>query len=160
MTSFASKRRRRYGLLAATVVTLIAIAPQLYFCFQRGSQWNGSYAQTHGDESVYAAYLNSLIDGRPRRNNPYTGRDDQQLAESYLSVQAFPPVLLANFARFTHLSTAKLFMGLTAIVAFAAAAGWPTRRSRGGFAVPYEPRVHPPKQREFCVDALAHPRGP
>lgn len=121
MTSFASKRHRRYGLLAATVVTLIAIAPQLYFCFQRGSQWNGSYAQTHGDESVYAAYLNSLIDGRPRRNNPYTGRDDQQFAESYLSVQAFPPVLLASFARFTQLSTAKLFMGLTAVVAFASA---------------------------------------
>jgi hypothetical protein len=108
-------------LLAATIVTLIAIAPQLYFCFQRGNQWNGSYAQTHGDESVYAAYLNSLIDGRPRRNNPYTGRDDQQFAESYLSVQAFPPVLLAKFARFTHLSTAKLFMGLTAVVAFASA---------------------------------------
>lgn len=121
MTSFASKRRLRYGLLAATIVTLIAIAPQLYFCYQRGSQWNGSYAQTHGDESVYAAYLNSLIDGRPRRNNPYTGRDDQQFAESYLSVQAFPPVLLARFARFAQISTAKLFMGLTAIVAFASA---------------------------------------
>jgi hypothetical protein len=121
VTSIASKRRLPYGLLAATIVTLIAIAPQLYFCFQRGGQWNGSYAQTHGDESVYAAYLNSLIDGRPRRNNPYTGRDDQQFAESYLSVQAFPPLLLARFARFTHLSTAKIFMGLTAIVAFASA---------------------------------------
>ena len=79
MVSLLSKRRR-YGLLAATAVTLIAIAPQLYFCFLRGSQWNGGYAQTHGDESVYAAYLNSLIDGRPRRNNPYTGRDDQPCA--------------------------------------------------------------------------------
>jgi hypothetical protein len=108
-------------LLAATIVTLIAIAPQLYFCYQRGSQWHGSYAQTHGDESVYAAYLNSLIDGRPRRNNPYTGRDDQQFAESYLSVQAFPPILLARFARITQLSTAKVFMALTALVAFASA---------------------------------------
>ena len=121
MVSFLSKRRRRYSLLAATAVTLIAIAPQLYFCFLRGSQWNGGYAQTHGDESVYAAYLNSLIDGRPRRNNPYTGRDDQQLAESYLSVQALPPFLIARFARLTHLSTAKVFMGLTALAAFASA---------------------------------------
>lgn len=123
MVSLASKRRRRYGLLAATVVTLIAIAPQLYFCFLRGNQWNGAYAQTHGDESVYAAYLNSLVDGRPRPNNPYTGRDDAQLAESYLSVQAFPPIIIAGFARLTHLSTAKVFIGLTALLAFASALG-------------------------------------
>ena len=87
MESSDSKRRRRYGLLAATIVTLVAIAPQLYFCFLRGNQWNGGYAQTHGDESVYAAYLNALIDSRSRRNNPYTGRDDstaQPVAESYL----------------------------------------------------------------------------
>ena len=118
-----SKRRRRYGLLAAAIVTLIAISPQLYFCFLRGTQWNGGYAQTHGDESVYAAYLNALIDGRPRRNNPYTGRDDspQPVAESYLSVQPFPPVLLAKIARLTHLSTAKIFIGSSALAAFLSA---------------------------------------
>jgi hypothetical protein len=111
-------------LLAASIVTLIAIAPQLYFCFLRGNQWNGSYAQTHGDESVYAAYLNALIDGRPRRNNPYTGRDDspdQPVAESYLSVQPFPAVVIARIARLSHLSTAKTFIALTALVAFTSA---------------------------------------
>lgn len=121
MPSLGSKRRRRYGLLAATIVTLIAIAPQLYFCFLRGSQWNGAYAQTHGDESVYAAYLNAVIDGRPRRNNPYSGRDDapdQPEAESYLSAQPFPPVMAARVARLLHLSTARVFIGSTAIAAF------------------------------------------
>jgi hypothetical protein len=117
-------------LLAATIVTLIAIAPQLYFCFLRGDQWNGGYAQTHGDESVYAAYLNALIDGRPRRNNPYTGRDDSSAsppstapsgAESYLSLQSFPPVLIASIARLAHVSTAKAFIALTALAAFASA---------------------------------------
>jgi hypothetical protein len=111
-------------LLAATIVTLIAIAPQLYFCFLRGPEWNGAYAQTHGDESVYAAYLNALIDGRPRRNNPYTGRDDspnQPAAESYLSVQPFPAVLMATIARVAHISTAKAFIALTALTAFASA---------------------------------------
>ena len=124
MESSDSKRRRRYGLLAATIVTLVAIAPQLYFCFLRGNQWNGGYAQTHGDESVYAAYLNALIEGRPRRNNPYTGRDDspaQPAAESYLSVQSFPPLLIASIARVLHLSTAKAFIALTALTAFASA---------------------------------------
>jgi hypothetical protein len=70
------KGRWRFGLLSAAIVTLIAVAPQLFFCFSRGSQWNGAYAQTHGDEAVYASYLNALVDGRPRRNNPYSGRDD------------------------------------------------------------------------------------
>jgi hypothetical protein len=119
-----SKRRRRYGLLAATIVTLVAIAPQLYFCFLCGNQWNGGYAQTHGDESVYAAYLNALIDSRPRRNNPYTGRDDslaQPVAESYLSVQSFPPLLIASIARVLHVSTAKAFIALTVLTAFASA---------------------------------------
>lgn len=115
-------RRRRYGLLAATIVTLIALAPQLSFSFQQGSQWNGGFAQTHGDESVYAAYLNALIDGRPRRNNPYTGRDDLAAqAESYLSVQSLPPVFIGTLARLFHLSTAKIFIGLTALVAFGSA---------------------------------------
>ena len=124
MESSGSTRCRRYGLLAATIVTLVAVAPQLYFCFLRGSEWNGAYAQTHGDESVYAAYLNALIDGRPRRNNPYTGRDDssaQPAAESYLSVQPFPAVFIATIARAAHLSTAKAFIGLTALTAFASA---------------------------------------
>jgi hypothetical protein len=121
LESSRRNRRRRYGLLAATIVTLIALAPQLYFCFQQGSQWNGGFAQTHGDESVYAAYLNALIDGRPRRNNPYTGRDDLAAqAESYLSVQSFPPVFIGKLARVFHLSAAKIFMGLTALVAFGA----------------------------------------
>ncbi|MGH9873625.1 MAG: hypothetical protein ACRD9S_14345 [Pyrinomonadaceae bacterium] len=124
MESLRSQRRRRYGLLAAMIVTLIAIAPQLHFCLLRGNQWNGGYAQTHGDESVYAAYLNALIDGRPRRNNPYTGRDDspeQPAAESYLSVQPFPAVLIATTARLAHVSTAKAFIALTAFTAFASA---------------------------------------
>lgn len=124
MERSGSKRRRRYGLLAATIVTLVAIGPQFYFCFLRGNQWQGGYAQTHGDESVYAAYLNALIDGRPRRNNPYTGRDDspaQPAAESYLSMQSFPAVLIATIARLTHVSTAKAFIALTALVAFASA---------------------------------------
>jgi hypothetical protein len=116
--------RWRFGLIAAAIVTLIATAPQLYFGISRGNQWSGSYAQTHGDEGVYASYLNALIDGRPRRNNPYSGRDnspEHPMAESYLSLQFVPPVLIAATARLLHISTAKAFIALTAIVAFMSA---------------------------------------
>ncbi|HEX3228323.1 MAG TPA: hypothetical protein VHQ95_05115, partial [Pyrinomonadaceae bacterium] len=90
----------------------------------RGSQWNGAYAQTHGDEGVYASYLNALVDGRPRRNNPYSGRDDSPehpAAESYLSLQFISPLLISETARLLHISTAKVFIALTAIAAFASA---------------------------------------
>jgi hypothetical protein len=118
------KGRWRFGLLSAAIVTLIAFAPQLFFCFSRGSQWNGAYAQTHGDEGVYASYLNALVDGRPRRNNPYSGRDDSPehpAAESYLSLQFISPLLISETARLLHISTAKVFIALTAIAAFASA---------------------------------------
>jgi hypothetical protein len=118
------KTRWRFGVLAALAVTLVAFAPQLYFSLSKGSHWNGAYAQTHGDESVYASYLNALIDGRPRRNNPYSGRDDSPehpAAESYLSVQFLPPVLIATTARLVTVSSTKAFMALTVITAFASA---------------------------------------
>jgi hypothetical protein len=118
------KGRWRFGLLSAAIVTLIAVAPQLFFCFSRGAQWNGAYAQTHGDEGVYASYLNALVDGRPRRNNPYSGRDDSPehpAAESYLSLQFISPLLISQTARLLHISTAKVFVALTAIAAFATA---------------------------------------
>jgi hypothetical protein len=118
------KARWLFGLLSAAIVTLIAVAPQLFFCVSRGSQWNGAYAQTHGDEGVYASYLNALVDGRPRRNNPYSGRDDSPdhpAAESYLSLQFISPLLISQAARLLHISTAKVFIALTAIVAFVSA---------------------------------------
>lgn len=124
MESRDSRKRWWFALLSAIIVTLIAVAPQLYFSLSRGSRWNGSYAQTHGDEAVYAAYLAALIDGRPRRNNPYSGRDDSPMhpvPESVYSVQFIPPLLIAKTARLLHLSTAKAFIALTGVTAFASA---------------------------------------
>lgn len=119
-----ARTRWRFGFIAAAIVTLIAIAPQLLFYLSGGNQWQRAYAQTHGDEAVYAAYLNALIDGRPRRNNPYSGRDDapdHPAAESIWSVQFVPPLVLAKTARLLHLSTANIFVALTALTAFASA---------------------------------------
>ena len=61
---------------AAVVMTLLSLYPQFLMWGSRGREWNGSYAQVHGDEWFYSAYIQALIDGRPRRNDPYTGRDD------------------------------------------------------------------------------------
>jgi hypothetical protein len=66
----AHKITWKWGLLAALLVTLLALIPQFLMWGSRGSQWNGSYAELHGDEWVYSAYVQSLIDGRPRRSDP------------------------------------------------------------------------------------------
>src|SRR5688572_25452013 len=72
--------RWRCGLIAALATMLISLFPQFYLWWERGSQWNGSQAFLYTDEPAYAAYVNALIDGRPRRNDPYSGRDDTPVA--------------------------------------------------------------------------------
>jgi hypothetical protein len=98
----------RLSLLAALAMLLLALYPQFNLWRLRGSEWNGSYAYNDLDEVAYAAYLNALIDGRPRRNDPYTGRDDQPGApqpESLFSIQFVPPYALALLARATGMSS-------------------------------------------------------
>ena len=81
----------------------------------RGREWNGSYAQLHGDEWFYSAYIQALIDGRPRRNDPYTGRDDapgNSQPESLFSIQFVPAYLIATPARIFGASSSTAFIAL------------------------------------------------
>jgi len=87
----------------------------------RGAQWNGSYAELHGDEWVYSAYVQALIDGRPRRNDPYTGRDDRPdnpQPESLFSIQFFPAYMIAIPARLLGISSSTAFIGLGILAPF------------------------------------------
>lgn len=119
----AHKTRWRYGLLAALPVLLLALYPQISFRHARGQAWNGATVHAHGDEVVYGAYLNALIDGRPRRSDPYTGRDeapnDAAPAESYFSIQFVPAYALAMTARLLGASTSQAFAALTVFCAVA-----------------------------------------
>jgi hypothetical protein len=79
----------------------------------RGAQWNGSYAELHGDEWVYSAYVQALIDGRPRRNDSYTGRDDRpgnSQPESLFSIQFVPAYTIAIPARLLGMSSSTAFI--------------------------------------------------
>ena len=81
----------------------------------RGQQWNGSFAEGDADEWVYAGYIQALIDGRPRRNEPYTGRDHQPnrpQPESLFSIQFVPAYALALPSRFLGLSSSTAFIVL------------------------------------------------
>ncbi len=97
--------------------------PQFHLWLVRGGAWQGSYASFDFDEVAYAAYLNALIAGRPRRNDPYTGRDDAPAApqpESLFSIQCLPAYTLALPARALGLSAADAFIIARPLAACAA----------------------------------------
>ena len=117
------KIRWRWGALAGALMSALALFPQAHLVWTRGSDWQGHYAYFYTDEPAYAAYLNALIDGRPRLSDPYTGVDDSPqnpLAESLFSIQFAPAYLLALPARLFRLSAADVFILLMPLVAFSA----------------------------------------
>jgi hypothetical protein len=101
---------------------MLAAYPQLMVWLARGVDETGSYAFFSEDEAAYCAYVNALMDGRARRNDPYTGRDDtpaQPQPESLFSIQFIPPYALALFARALRLSAPCVFFVLTCLAALA-----------------------------------------
>ncbi|MDT7541075.1 MAG: hypothetical protein QOE33_979 [Acidobacteriota bacterium] len=117
--------RWRFGVLAAALLALVALIPQAHLCLTRGHDWHGAYAYFYSDEPAYAAYLNALIDGRTRRNDPYTGADDgdqnRPLNESLFSIQFAPAYLLALPARALGLDASAIFILLMPLVAIGCA---------------------------------------
>ena len=104
-------------------MALLALVPQFHLWASRGNEWQGTFVSFDFDEVVYASYLNALISGRPRRNDPYTGRDDvqnQPQPESLYSIQFVPAYVLAMPARVFSLSSATTFILLRALAAFLA----------------------------------------
>lgn len=105
----------KWSILPALAILVLSLVPQLHFWLVRGSQWHGAYAILQGDETYYSAYINALIDGRPRRNDPFTGQDDHPqapLPESLFSIQFIPPYVIALFARALGLSASTAFIVL------------------------------------------------
>ena len=124
MQSNQTKLRWRWGALAACAVALLALYPQITLWAERGKDWNGAYAYIDTDEVAYSAYINALIDGRPRRNDPYTGRDDapnSPQSESLFSIQFASAYMIATPARTFGLSASTTFITLTALVASSSA---------------------------------------
>jgi len=112
----------KWGALAAAGMMLLALWPQMNMWIARGGNWQGSYVAVQVDEVSYSAYINALIDGRPRRNDPYSGRDDrpnQPRQESLFSIQFVPAYAIVLPARILGVSTSTAFIALMAIVAVA-----------------------------------------
>jgi len=113
------KTRWQFGVIAGIIVAFFCFYPQLKMFYLRGSEWNGHYAYNDIDEVAYAAYIRALIDGRPRRNDPYSGRDDaadSPQPESLFSIQFAAPYTIAIPARILGIGTpwAMILTGIAA----------------------------------------------
>src|SRR5688572_6676881 len=118
------KLRWRFGIVAVLFLALFCLSPQLKMFYLRGSEWNGHYAYNDIDEVAYASYVRALIDGRPRKNDPYSGRDDtpeNPQPESLFSIQFAAPYSIALPARVLGIGTPWAMTLSGAIAGFLAA---------------------------------------
>jgi hypothetical protein len=112
----------RFGILAGIIVAVFGLYPQFALWNERSADgWNGTFASNDLDETAYAAYLQALIDGRPRKNDPYSGRDEtaeNPQPESIFSIQFLPPVAISIPARLFGLNASKTFILLSPFASF------------------------------------------
>ena len=121
--SSTSANRWKWRALAVIPILLLSLGPQIHFWMQRGSQWHGAFATHHADEFLYSGYLNALADGRPRRNDPFTGRDDQ-LPETAFSIQVVPAFVLSSIAKISGASAAFILLAAAAGLLASLAVFW------------------------------------
>ncbi len=130
------KLRWRFGVVAAIFLAIFCLYPQMKMLYLRGSEWNGHYAYNDIDEVAYASYVRALIDGRPRKNDPYSGHDDtvqNPQPESLFSIQFAAPYTVAIPARVLGIGTpwAMTLSGAVAGFLAALAAFWLIARITG-----------------------------
>jgi hypothetical protein len=102
------KLRWQFGIVAGIFLAIFTLYPQFKMLYLRGGDWQGHYAYNDIDEVAYASYVKALIDGRPRKNDPYTGRDDtpeHPQPESLFSIQFAAPYTVAIPARILGIGT-------------------------------------------------------
>jgi hypothetical protein len=101
-------------------MVLLSLIPQINLWIVRGRDWNGAYVSPQGDEAFYSAYVNALIDGRTRKNDPFGGKDtssSEPLPESIFSIQFVPAYVVALPARIVGISASTAFIILIATAA-------------------------------------------
>src|SRR2546422_7579237 len=101
-------------------MVLLSLIPQIHLWLVRGRDWNGAYVSPQGDEPLYSAYTNALIDGRTRKNDPFGGQDSSAsapLPESTFSIQFVPAYMIALPARTFGVSASTAFIVLIGVAA-------------------------------------------
>jgi hypothetical protein len=90
----------RYAAIAVILIAILSIWPQVDLKLQRGEDYQGAYASTQFDDSIYITYLNGVVLGRPYRSDPLVEiQPGQNPPASLFSVQIIPPWILSSIAR-------------------------------------------------------------
>src|SRR5437879_2708934 len=116
-TSLSYVTRWKWCAVVSLAMVLLALVPQLHLWIVRGRDWNGAYVSPQGDEHLYSAYINALINGRTRKNDPFGGKDSSAsapLPESIFSIQFVPAYAIAWPARVLTASASTAFILLIA----------------------------------------------
>ena len=110
-------------MLPSLAMVLLSLIPQLHLWIVRGRDWNGAYVSPQGDEVLYSAYINALMDGRERKNDPFGSKDSSasaSLGESTFSIQFVPAYVISFLARISGASASTAFIALIAVAALLA----------------------------------------
>ncbi len=83
----------KYAALPTLFIVFLAIYPQLNFCIAKASVWQGAYFVANFDEVAYSAYVNALINGKPRKYDQYLAAEASH--ESLYSIQVIPAYAIA-----------------------------------------------------------------
>jgi hypothetical protein len=122
-TSPSHASKWKWCVLPSIAMVLLSLLPQIHLWIVRGSDWNGAYVSPQGDEVLYSAYINALMEGRTRKNDPFGGKDNSAsvpLAESTFSIQFVPAYTISLLARTFHASASTAFIALNAVAALLA----------------------------------------
>jgi hypothetical protein len=105
----------KFALVPTIAVLLFALYPQVSLWRSAGANWAGSYSAANYDEVAYSAYLNGLINGKPRKYDPMMGVVHEH--ESIYSLQFIPAYAIALPARALGLSASTAFIILQLLIA-------------------------------------------
>ncbi len=105
----------KFALIPAVVMVVLALFPQISLWRATGSAWSGSYAAANYDEVAYSAYVNGLINGKPRKYDPYMG--DVAEHESIFSIQFIPAYSIAAPAWVFGITASTAFILLQILLA-------------------------------------------
>jgi hypothetical protein len=110
----------KYLIIPVLATLVLAIYPQVGLWLSRGSEWSGTYVVSNYDEVAYSAYVNALIDGAPRKNDPFLGTretPETPQPETLYSIQFIPAYAIALPARLFGVSASTAFIFLICIIA-------------------------------------------
>jgi len=109
-----NKRSQKTWIFAAFpafIVVLLALYPQLSFWAAKGGDWQGAYFVSNFDEVAYSAYVQALINDKPRKYDPYLASETAH--ESFYSIQFIPAYSIALPAKVLGISASTAFIFLT-----------------------------------------------